>query len=113
MTREEIVQYCLGLPDTYLDYPFDSEWQAIRDKKNQKTFACIFKHHNGLWMNVKCDPLRGQFLRENYEEIKLAYHMNKKHWISVVLDGQLSDEEIKARIQESYQLIQPRRRTIK
>lgn len=113
MTREEIVQYCLGLPDTYLDYPFDSEWQAIRSKKNQKTFAFIFKHQNGLWMNVKCDPLKGQFLREHYEEIKLAYHMNKKHWISVVLDGKLSDEEVKARIQESYQLIQPRRRTTK
>ena len=105
MTREEIVQYCLGLPDTYLDYPFDSEWQAIRSKKNQKTFAFIFKHQNGLWMNVKCDPLKGQFLREHYEEIKLAYHMNKKHWNSIILDGSVPDEDIKRMIGESYDLI--------
>lgn len=110
MTREEVVKFCLSLPEVYLDYPFDEEWQALRHKENKKTFAFIFKYQGNTWMNVKCEPLKGQFLRENYEEIRPAYHMNKKHWISVILEGKLSSEEIKNCIQCSYEMTRSKRK---
>lgn len=110
MTREEVVQYCLSLKEVYLDYPFDGEWQALRHKSNKKTFAFIFKYQDSIWINVKCEPLKGQFLRENHEDIRPAYHMNKKHWISIILEGNLSIEEIKNCIQSSYQMTRPKKR---
>lgn len=111
MTREEAMAYCLSLKDVYLDYPFDEEWQAMRHKANRKTFAFIFKYQEMIWINVKCEPLKGQFLRENHEDIRPAYHMNKKHWISIILGGKLSDEEIKNCIHASYQMTSPKKST--
>ena len=70
----------------------------------------IFKYQDSIWINVKCEPLKGQFLRENHEDIRPAYHMNKKHWISIILEGNLRIEEIKNCIQSSYQMTRPKKR---
>lgn len=67
LSREEVVRFCEGLPDVYLDYPFDGEWQAMRHKQNKKTFAFIYKHYDAIWINLKVEPLKAQFLRQSHE----------------------------------------------
>lgn len=66
---------------------------------------CIYERHGQIWLNVKCDPEWGQVWRNAYEAIRPAYHMNKEHWISVILNGTVPDSEIKRLIIESYELV--------
>ena len=54
------------------------------------------------WINLKCDPDRALELRERYEEVLPGFHMNKKHWYTIRLDGSISLQEIFMRIDESY-----------
>ena len=103
-TRSETAAYCLSLPETYSDFPFDDNWQAIRHKGNKKCFAFIFDHNGGTWLNVKCDPEWKFMWLNSSESIVPAYHMNKKHWISIILDGKIFDETIRMLIENSYDL---------
>ena len=102
-TRREAIEMCLGYADAYEDYPFhDSNWTVMRHKTNRKSFAYIFEHEGCIWINVKCDPMDGDFLKSAYPAIVPAYHMNKRHWISVILDGGLTDDDIGMLIEDSY-----------
>ena len=57
-TRQEVIDFCLSLNDTYEDYPFhDFNWTIMRHKGNQKMFAAIYEHLDNIWVNVKCDPM--------------------------------------------------------
>jgi len=56
-------------------------------------------------INLKCDPEEGVRLKEEYTSVQPAYHMNKKHWITVVMDGGVPDKMVKAWIDVSYQLV--------
>ena len=111
--REAIKEFCLTLPGVYLDYPFDEEWQALRIRENHKSFAFIFKHQGKLYVNVKCEPLKAQFLREMYLQIIPGYHMNKKHWNSIVVDEDLSEGLLWQLIKESYELVYPKKKVKK
>lgn len=112
MRREEWISFCLSYGDVYEDYPFNSPedpdaWTVMRHCKNQKAFAFIYQR-NGLCMNVKCDPLRADFLRGCYQGITPAFHMNKKHWNTIVTDTDVPDEEIKNLIDHSFDLTRPK-----
>lgn len=110
-TREEAVQACLALPFAYEDYPFhDPNWTVLRHQENHKIFAAVYQHQGGVWMNLKAEPLAGDFWRQQYPAIVPAYHMNKKHWISVILDGSLADEIILTLIQDSFSLTAPKKK---
>jgi predicted DNA-binding protein (MmcQ/YjbR family) len=61
-------------------------------------------------VNLKCDPERALDLRDRYEEVQPGYHMNKKHWNTVELGGRLSDTELRALIDHSYELVAGRQR---
>jgi predicted DNA-binding protein (MmcQ/YjbR family) len=56
-------------------------------------------------INLKCDPETGVQLREQYASVLPGYHMNKKHWITVLMDGSISDKEVRAWTEQSYQLV--------
>lgn len=56
-------------------------------------------------VNLKVDPEKGEELREQYPAVQPGYHMNKKHWITVLMDGSVSDKLIKEWIDNSYQLV--------
>lgn len=87
-TREEAICYCLRLENTYEDYPFrDKNWTLMRHNANKKVFACIFHRDGHIWINVKCDDGWQDFYQQNYCSIVPAYHMNKDHWNSIILDG--------------------------
>lgn len=105
-TRQEAIKFCLSLPDTYEDYPFhDPNWTVMRLGRTKKSFAFIFEREEKIWINVKCDPEWILFWRETYPSVIPAYHLNKKHWNSLILDGTIPDKELKRMISESYDLV--------
>ena len=105
-TREEVLEYGLTLPDTYIDTPFrDDNWVLIRYKKNKKAFAWTYIHDGQLWVNVKVDPEWREFWRQAYEAVIPGYHQNKNHWNTLILDGSIPEQEVKRMIAESYDLI--------
>ena len=109
LTRAEAIAACLRFPDAFEDYPFDDpNWTAMRHRTNQRTFAFIFDRDGKIWINVKAEPLRADFWRDAYPAVVPAYHMNKRHWISIILDGSMTDEEVLGLISDSYTLTQTR-----
>ena len=111
MTRQEAVAACLEFPFAYEDYPFDDHnWTVMRHQGNKKIFAAIFQREGRIWINVKAEPLAGDFWRRTYPAVVPAYHMNKTHWISIILDGTMSDREILRLIQDSFTLTAPKQR---
>lgn len=111
MNRKELIDYCLTLPDTYEDYPFkDVNWTVIRSRKNRKVFAWIFERQDNIWINLKADPEWRDFWRESFEAVLPAYHLNKKHWNSLIMDGTIPEDTMKLLINESYDLVTGRKR---
>ena len=109
-TREEAISLCMELPGVYEDYPFDDgNWTDMRHGSNKKMFAAIFSHQGGMWMNVKAEPSWGDFWRGTFNAVVPAYHMNKLHWVSIILDGSMSDEEIRRLVHDSYRLTAPKK----
>ncbi|MCR5743891.1 MAG: methylated-DNA--[protein]-cysteine S-methyltransferase [Lachnospiraceae bacterium] len=105
-TREEALAYGLTFPDTYEDTPFhDTNWKLVRYKGNDKAFLWTYELNGFININLKCDPEKAFFWREIYKSVIPAYHQNKKHWITVVLDGSIPDSDIELMIAESYDLI--------
>ncbi|MEZ0117554.1 UNVERIFIED_ORG: putative DNA-binding protein (MmcQ/YjbR family) [Heyndrickxia coagulans] len=104
-TREDAIHYCLKLENTYEDYPFkDKNWTLMRHKENKKVFAWIFERNGHIWINVKCENGWLDFYRRKYHAVVPAYHLNKEHWNSIILDGTVPEEEICDMIRQSYHL---------
>ncbi len=107
-TRKDAVQACLSMPDAFEDYPFgDPNWTVMRHKSNHKSFAFIFMRNGKIWINLKAEPMRADLWKQVYPSVLPAYHMNKRHWISVILDGNMSEAEILPLIEDSYELTLP------
>lgn len=93
----------MSLPSTSLDYPFGKDVAVY--KYNEKMFALISEGSDPLRLSLKCDPLLAQTLRDKYESVMPGYHLNKKHWNTIVLTGQLEWTEIQDLIRHSFQLV--------
>ncbi len=91
------------MPNARLDYPF-GEGVAVY-KVEDKMFALIAEGKDPVRLSLKCDPVLAKLLRDKYEEVQEGYHLNKKHWNTIVLTGQLNWEEIQALILHSYNLV--------
>ena len=109
MTHKEFEEYLLSFPRTWLDFPFGEGTSVYKvgDKaKNEgKLFAIIADDSNPLRVSLKCDPLLAETLREKYESVQPGYHLNKKHWNTIICSGQLADDEIKDLARLSYNLV--------
>ncbi|MFD1175145.1 MmcQ/YjbR family DNA-binding protein [Paenibacillus puldeungensis] len=104
-SRKEAIDYCLGLGNTYEDYPFrDKNWTLMRQVENNKVFAWIFEKDDHTWINVKCEPGSLIFWRQLYTSVVPAFHLNKEHWNSIILDGSIPEKEIFEMIRQSYLL---------
>ena len=102
-THKEVEKYLLSMPNARLDYPF-GEGVAVYKVKD-KMFALVSEGSNPVRISLKCDPLLSETLREKYESVLPGYHLNKKHWNTIILSGQLSDQEVKDLILLSYNLV--------
>jgi predicted DNA-binding protein (MmcQ/YjbR family) len=107
MNKQELIQFCLTWPAAYEDYPFDGEWAVMRHMGNKKGFAFIYERGGRLCVNLKCEPMRADFLRQAFRDVTPAYHMNKEHWITVMPGGDVPDSELANMIAHSYDLIKP------
>ena len=104
-TRHEVIGFCMTHKNVYEDYPFhDFNWTVMRHKENKKMFAAVYEHLGNIWINVKCDPNFTCMWRNTFESVVPAYHMNKEHWNSNILDGRVPEEDIKVMISDSYDL---------
>ena len=113
MDRHQLVEYCLSWPACYEDHPFDEiagpdSWTVIRHRGNKKIFAAIF-HRGGLCLNLKCDPMEADFLRQQCPWITPGWHMNKLHWNTVHLDMDYDPALLEHMIDESYRLTLPKK----
>ena len=105
MSRADIIGYCMGFAHAYEDYPFDDvNWTVMRRRDTRRGFAWIFERDGHAWVNVKCDPDDALAFRSVYASVLPAYHMNKTHWNSIVLDGTVPDDEVRGMIAASYDL---------
>jgi len=103
MNLERIRHFCLSLKDVTEDFPFDKTTLVFRI--NRKIFALI-DIDDSETVNVKCNPEKALELRASYPDHVLpGYHMNKKHWNTVVLDGYLTDYQIEEMLLDSYRLV--------
>ncbi len=102
MNIEELRDYCLSKKGTSEGFPFDETTLVF--KVMDKMFALTDIEDN-FGVNLKCDPEKAIELREHYPEVKPGWHMNKKLWNTVDMNGNLSDSLIKEWIDHSYDLI--------
>jgi len=102
MNIEELRDYCLDKPGTTEGLPFGEETLVF--KVGGKIFLLIGLEQ-ATSFNAKCDPERAIELRDQYHEIIPGYHMNKKHWNTVNMDGELKPALIRELIDHSYELV--------
>lgn len=109
-TKDEIISFCLTFKGVCEEQPFhDPNWTVIRHQKNRKVFAWIFEREGHMWVNVKCSPQWRDCWRQIYPSVVPAYHLNKTHWNSIILDETVPEEEVKRMIGESYDLTMPKK----
>lgn len=106
MNVESIREYCLTKEDAGEGFPFGEGTLVF--KVAGKIFLLLSLDATPLTFNAKCDPGRALELREQYDCIIPGYHMNKKHWNTVIVDGTLPDRELRTLIDHSYDLVKPR-----
>ncbi|MEO8105433.1 MAG: MmcQ/YjbR family DNA-binding protein [Candidatus Saccharibacteria bacterium] len=103
MNHKEVEDYILSLPAARLEYPF-GEGVAVY-KVGDKMFALITEGKNPVQLSLKCDPALAKVLRERYETVMPGQHLNKKHWNTMLLSGQLPVSEVEDLIRHSYVLV--------
>lgn len=104
MRYEWLDAYCLSKKGAQKD--FKVEWNATRYLIGDKMFGMQGGDKNQkAIITLKCDPLFGQTLREQYPDVIPGYYMNKEHWNSVYLDGDLPDDILRQMIDMSYELV--------
>ena len=85
------------------EFPFGDDIMVFKVKN--KVFSLISLEDSPLRMNLKCDPFDAIAYREIYESVIPGYHMNKKHWNTIILDGSIRDDIIIDMINDSYNLV--------
>ncbi|MEJ7627220.1 MAG: MmcQ/YjbR family DNA-binding protein [Ferruginibacter sp.] len=108
MNSEEIREHTIAKKDVIESFPFGVDTLVF--KVNNKIFLLLALESSPLQFNVKCDPEKAIVLREEYpEQVLPGYHMNKKHWNTIIVDGKLSNKMFKEMIDESYDLVNKRK----
>ena len=95
--------YLLQRPEAWEDFPFGPDVAVF--KITSKMFATLGYENKLARVNLKCDPDEAQFLRDMFEAVQPGYHMNKRHWNTVLLDGSIPTGELERMIDSSYSLV--------
>jgi predicted DNA-binding protein (MmcQ/YjbR family) len=103
MNIEQIREYCLRKKGVTEEFPFDEETLVF--KVMSKIFILASLDSIPLQINLKCDPEKAVELREEYETVQPGYHMNKRHWNTVIINGSIPNKKIFEWIDNSYNLV--------
>jgi predicted DNA-binding protein (MmcQ/YjbR family) len=103
MVASELRKLCLGFPGADEDFPFGTETSVF--KVEGKMFALSALRSDPLQVSLKCEPELAEQLRAAHEAIVPGYHLNKRHWNTVTIDGSLSDEMVADMVEDSYDLV--------
>lgn len=101
MKRDEFRRYCLAKKGVTEEFPFAMPVAVF--KVQGKMFALADTDFRRI--NLKCDPVRAIELRERYRGVTPGYHMNKRHWNSIAVDGSLDDRLVYGWVDHSYDLV--------
>lgn len=115
MTADQLRSHCLSFRGAEETFPFGAENSVF--KVAGKIFALSRLDATPLRVSLKCEPALAEQLRRAHAAVIPGYHLNKRHWNTVIIDGSLADETIRDMIEDSYDLVvsalpQPRRRAL-
>ena len=106
MNIEQIREYCLSKKGTSEDFPFDEDTLVFKVLGKMFALTSLKKWEEGDYsINLKCDQDYAEELRTQYDSIYAGYHMNKKHWITVLMDGSVPDKKLCLWMDDSYNLV--------
>lgn len=103
MDLQRLCAHCLAKPGATDGYPFGPG--ALVMKVGGKMFALIGDDADPLTISLKCEPALAVALREAYPAVEAGYHLNKRHWNTVTVDGTLPDDEVLGWVDDSYDLV--------
>jgi predicted DNA-binding protein (MmcQ/YjbR family) len=103
LTARELQKLCLGFAGAVEEYPFGTVTAVY--KVEGKIFALSALRSRPLAVSLKCEPELAEQLRSAHEEIVPGYHLNKRHWNTVTVDGSLADAMVRDMVENSYDLI--------
>jgi predicted DNA-binding protein (MmcQ/YjbR family) len=106
--RKAALEACARQDGASLSYPFGEQTAVY--KVAGKIFAVVGLERRPPQLTLKCDPEHGELLRAQHPAITAGYHMNKRHWITVSLDGSLAPTMIEELIEDSFDLVAPVKR---
>jgi predicted DNA-binding protein (MmcQ/YjbR family) len=115
MRSDELRDVCLAFPGSTETFPFGPETSAF--KVAGKIFALSRLAESPIRVSLKCEPLLAEQLRAAHASVLPGYHLNKRHWNTVMIDGSMPDRMIKDMVEDSYDLVvsklpPPRRGTL-
>ena len=109
MTPDALVDFCLSLPQAVETFPFGEETSVFKTSGNGKIFALSALAGDPLTVSLKCDPEESRALREEFpQRITPGYHLNKKHWVTILLDGHVPSDLVEQLLRDSHALVRPR-----
>jgi predicted DNA-binding protein (MmcQ/YjbR family) len=103
MDATDLRARCAALPGVTAEYPFGPD--ALVMKVSGKLFAIIAEDADPASISLKCEPELAISLRDTYPAVTAGYHLDKRHWNTVVLDGSIPEDEVLAWIEDSYDLV--------
>jgi predicted DNA-binding protein (MmcQ/YjbR family) len=103
MRAAELRDHCLGFPGSAETFPFGPETSVF--KVAGKMFALSRLAQHPLQVSLKCEPLLAEQLREAHSAVLPGYHLNKRHWNTVMIDGSIPDRMIRDMVEDSYDLV--------
>jgi len=103
ISHKKVEEYVLSMPNSKLDYPFGEDVAVY--KADDKMFALITERSNPVRISLKCDPQLSEILRQKYVTVMPGYHLNKKHWNTIVVSEKWDWDELKSLILHSYNLV--------
>lgn len=103
--RKTIEEIITSLPAVVQDYPFGDKVVVYKiGDTDGKMFALIAEGSSPVHLSLKCDPGLGELLREKYETVLPGYHLNKRHWNTIICTGQVPLDELRDLVRHSYEL---------
>jgi len=103
MTADALRRRCLKRPGATEEFPFGEQTSVF--KVGGKMFALSALESRPLRVSIKCEPDLAEGLRATYPAIQPGYHLNKRHWVTITLDGSVADEAVFGLVEDSYDLV--------